>query len=224
MRSAAFILLAFASLGVAGYALWAYTLRPVGSTVHPEMMATYAVESIGILAHIFASAITLLLGPWQFVPAIRRRWPALHRWMGRAFLALGVLPGGLAGLYMAFHAYGGWVSTSGFALLAILWLFTAARAYQTARARDFAAHRRWMVRCFALALAALTLRIQLGLCAALGLAFDSYYPILAWISWIPNLIIAELLLRPRTSCKQTGAPAVPPGPLASATDRPQGAG
>ena len=49
-----------------------------------------------------------------------------------------------------------------------------------------------MVRCYALTLAAVTLRIQLGvLQAGLGLSFEEAYAVTAWFSWVPNLILAE---------------------------------
>ncbi len=203
MRSIAWVLCVVASLGVAGYAIVAYTAFPVGSTVHPQMRATYEVHRAGILVHIFASALALSLGPWQFVPAIRRRWPNAHRRIGRAYLMLGVLPGGLAALYMAMHAFGGIVSHIGFGLLAMIWVYTGMRGYQSARARDFVAHRAWMIRNFALTFAAVTLRIQLGASPISGLRFEMFYPILAWSSWVPNLIVAEWLVRMRKRKPQT---------------------
>lgn len=207
MNKLAVCLIWIGSIGVAGYALFAYAARPVGSTVHPAMMAVYAEHRVAILTHIVCSALTLLLGPLQFVPSIRARYPRLHRVSGRVYLGVGVLGGGCAGLYMAFHAFGGWVSTTGFAALAVLWLATGACALATARARRFNAHRRWMIRNFALAFAAVTLRVQLGLAAATGLPFDSFYPVLAWTSWLPNLVIAEWLVRRRTG---PGAPSTTP--------------
>jgi hypothetical protein len=194
-RKVLFWLITLASLGVAGYALVAYLAFTPGSTVHPQMRATYAQQRVGILMHVVGSSLTLLLGPWQFVPGVRRRYAAAHRAMGRVYLGVGVLLGGGAGLYMAFHSYGGWLAHSGFAVLALAWLYTGFRAFTAVRARDFDSHRAWMIRNFAMALAAVTLRVQLGACAAAGLAFDTYYPWLAWTSWVPNLIVAELLVR-----------------------------
>ncbi len=47
--------------------------------------ARYATEStlryVGLFVHIFASAITLILGPFQFLGGLRKRRPVLHRWM-----------------------------------------------------------------------------------------------------------------------------------------------
>jgi len=187
--------MALLSLGVAAYAMVVYSLFPPGRFVHPDMRAVYEANRAGIYLHAFASMLALALGPWQFLPALRRAKPVMHRWMGRVYLGVGVLIGGLAGLYMAAHAYGGPVSTAGFALLALLWLYTGGRAYAAIRRGDFAAHRRWMIRNFALTFAAVTLRLWLPLFAGLGIPFEAGYPVSAWISWLLNALAAEWWLR-----------------------------
>ncbi|MGH8618966.1 MAG: DUF2306 domain-containing protein [Burkholderiales bacterium] len=194
MRRAGFFALIFLSLGVTGYALAVYGFLPLGALLHPDMRATYEAQRLGITAHVFAAAVALTLGPFQFSTTLRARHPALHRWSGRLYLGVGVLVGGLAGLYMAVHAYGGTVARLGFACLALGWLYTGLRAYRAIRARDIAAHRRWMVRNFALTFAAVTLRLWLPASVASGIAFELAYPVIAWLCWVPNLLVAELWL------------------------------
>lgn len=194
-KPAAFWLMALLALGVAAYALVVYGVFPPGKFVHPEMRAAYEANRAAILLHAFASALALALGPWQFLPGLRRARPALHRWSGRIYLGAGVLLGGLAGLYMSMHAYGGAVAQSGFALLALLWLYTGWQAYAAIRRRDVASHRRWMIRNFALTFAAVTLRLWMPLFAGLGIPFDTAYPLIAWISWVLNLLVVEWWLR-----------------------------
>src|SRR5581483_9959784 len=81
---------------------------------------------------------------------------------------------------------------TGFAVLACLWLATAALALRAALRRDFVAHRRWMVRNYALTFAAVTLRIELPfMVAALGLPFLTAYAIVAWLCWAPNAVVAK---------------------------------
>lgn len=197
MKTLGIVLLWLSSVGVALYALAAYTLLTPGTTVHPQMKAVYAEERWGIMLHVLGAFCALFFGPAQFSRSLRARSPRLHRALGRVYLFAGVLVGGGAGLYMSFHAFGGALSTSGFATLSVLWLFTGALAFRSALRRDFASHRAWMIRNFALTFAAVTLRVQLGACAAAGLTFESFYPLLAWTSWLPNLIAAEWIARRR---------------------------
>lgn len=183
------------SVGVAAYALAAYLFFPLGAAVHPEMRESFEAHRLAVYVHVFGSAVALLVGPLQFRTGLRSRRPRVHRWLGRFYLGAGVTLGGLAGLFLAAHAYGGILSRLGFACLALAWLHTGARAYAAARSHDFAAHRRWMVRNFALAFAAVTLRLWLPGLVGLGVPFDLAYPVVAWLCWLPNMLVAERLLR-----------------------------
>jgi uncharacterized membrane protein len=198
LRRAGFPALVILSLGVAGYALVAYGLRPLGERVHPAMRAAFEAHAVGIRTHVFASALALLLGPLQFSTRLRSGMPQVHRWMGRIYLGVAVLVGGLAGLYMASFAFGGVPARLGFAGLALAWLYTGARAYAAIRNGDVVAHRRWMIRNFALAFAAVTLRIYLPAAFVLRMPFELVYPVIAWACWVPNLVVAEWIVR-RTS-------------------------
>ncbi len=183
--------------GVAGYALWVYGTMPIGVEVHPDMQAAFERNAPAVYSHIFASSIALILGPFQFSTRLRKRLPDLHRWMGRIYLLAGIFVGGLAGLYIARFAYGGLVTSVGFSALAIAWLFTGAMAYLSIRNRDVIAHRRWMIRNFSLTFAAVTLRIYLAMFFAAKVEFGVFYPLLAWLCWVPNLLVAEWLFNDR---------------------------
>lgn len=195
MRLTSYLALTLLSLSVAGYALLVYGFLPLGIAVHPDMRATYEAQRIGIHAHVFAALFALVLGPFQFSARLRSARPALHRWMGRLYLGIGVLVGGMAGLYMASFAYGGPVARLGFGLLALAWLYTGLRAYQAIRARKVMEHRRWMVRNFALTFAAVTLRLWLPASMLASLPFELAYPAIAWLCWVPNLLVAERMMR-----------------------------
>lgn len=195
MRPLANFLLYFLAIGVAGYAAVSYGLFPLGSLVHPEMKAVFEAHQIGIYTHIFASIVALALGPFQFSGALRQKYTAAHRVSGRVYL-VGVLIGGVSGLYMAQFAYGGLLARTGFTLLALGWLATGLMAYLAIRRRDATNHRRWMIRNYALTFAAVTLRIYLGLFFAAGVRFEDFYPLVAWLCWVPNLLVAEWLLKP----------------------------
>ena len=200
MKKTAWWLIAFLCVGVAGYAIYSYIILPPGTTVAPAMRAAYEEHRARILTHIIASATALLVGPFQFFPVVRNR-RSLHRKLGYIYFA-SVAIGGAAGFAMAFIAYGGLVSRMGFGTLAVLWLFTAARALLSVKNKDYSAHQTWAIRCFALTLAAVTLRIYLGLFFAAGFTFDAFYPALGWLCWVPNLLFVEwVLLKSRTTAQ-----------------------
>ncbi len=194
MKRFAFACLQALAMVVAAYAIWAYGLLPLGKLVGPEMRANFEAHRIVIYTHVFAATIALVLGPFQFYERLRRRWPRLHRLSGRIYLGVGVGLGGLAGLYMSTFAYGGLVAKSGFATLALAWLYTGLQAYRAIRKGAIAEHRRWIVRNFALTLAAVTLRILLPVSGISGIPFATAYPAIAWLCWVPNLLLAEWML------------------------------
>lgn len=145
-------------------------------------------------AHVGLAPVALFLLPFQFLSGLRARRPALHRWIGRTY-ALTVLLSGLGGLALALSTEAGLAAASGFAMLAVLWLVTTGAGVWTARAGDITAHRRWMIRSAALTFAAVTLRLELPLMIMGGLAFPTAYSIVGWLCWVPNLLLAEWLLR-----------------------------
>jgi uncharacterized membrane protein len=161
----------------------------------PEQRTVYTTHTFGLISHIVGAMLATILGPFQFLPRIRKgRFLKVHRWLGRIYL-LGVLVGGLGGLYMAFLAYGGLPARLGFATLAILWLFSAFRAYQHIRNKEIEQHKAWMIRNYALTFAAVTLRLWQVVFQVAGLEFLTGYIIVAWLCWLPNLFVAQWMVR-----------------------------
>jgi hypothetical protein len=173
----------------------------------------YLERQVGLYIHAFAIMFPLIIGPVQFflrrlTPEARRaKYLPLHRWLGRIYVT-GALIGGLAGLYLAIYAYGGFVSALGFGLLAVLLLTFTSIAYLRIRAKDEFSHKEWMTRSYALIFAAVMLRLQLGIYQGVfGIEEMAAYQATAWASWVPNLIIAEIINIRR---RQTEAPVTTP--------------
>jgi hypothetical protein len=186
-----FGLTVFLCIGVAGYALWAYGGGEQRVPVHPDMAAVFDAHRTLITVHAVGASIALLLGPFQFLDRFRTRSPRAHRITGYLYLLPGVGMGGVAGVLLSRYSYGGLVSNLGFGLLGCLWLFTGAMALTAAIQRRFEDHRIWMRRNFALSLAAVTLRLYIPASALAGIPFKEIYPAIAWLCWVPNLILAE---------------------------------
>lgn len=197
-------------LGVAGFALYGYFVLPPGSTVSPEMKATYAAHKPRILTHVFFAVLALATGPLQFIPTIRKH-RTLHRRLGYVYFT-SVFLGGLSGFALAFISAGGLTAHLGFGALAVLWLFSGYQALAAVRRRDFPQHEAWALRSFGLTFAAVTLRIYLGIFFALGVDFEVFYPLISWLCWVPNLVFVEWFILPaRPAARATIAPAPPLG-------------
>jgi hypothetical protein len=146
------------------------------------------------ILHTSFGGLALLLAPWQFVGWLRRSYPAIHRWVGRAYVGCALISG-VAAYPVAFGTIAGPIASAGFALMATAWLGTTLIAWRAVRQRRYAVHRRWMIRSFALALAAVTLRVALLVPTLTQLDFLPIYRVTSWASWIVNLLLAELWLR-----------------------------
>lgn len=141
-----------------------------------------------IRLHVVGAGLALLIAPVQLL--IYRRHRVLHRYLGRLYV-LAVIAGSLGGYYMAWHAYGGIISTLGLGILDTLWWSFTLLAVLHARSGDIAAHRRWMLRSFALTYAAVTLRLMSPF---LSLYLDpmTQSQLVYWLSWIVNLVLVQI--------------------------------
>ena len=166
----------------------------------PEVILANRFVSGWFALHVAGATVALALGPFQFSPRLRNARPRAHRWIGRTY-AVACLLGGTAGLVLALGASTGPISQAGFGLLAVLWLAFTVQGWRMAlQGRYRTDHRDWMIRSFALTFAAVTLRIYLPLSQVAGLPFEQSYQAISWLAWVPNLLVAELVLsrtRPR---------------------------
>ena len=159
----------------------------------------YVNRTVLLYIHLFPIMVAIIVGPVQFflrrlTPATRRaEYLPLHRWLGRSYIT-GALIGGVGALPLAFYAVGGFVSTVGFGLLAVLMLITTSIAYLRIRAKNESSHKEWMTRSYALIFAAVTLRLWFPFFQfALGIEEMEAYQATAWMAWVPNLIVAEII-------------------------------
>ena len=71
-------------------------------------------------------------------------------------------------------------------------------AYRYVTAGQIAKHREWMIRNFSLSLAAVTLRQYLPfMLFVMHWPFLRAYVPISWLCWVPNLILAEWIIRRR---------------------------
>lgn len=176
-------------LGSLGY----LTMNP--ENFFEQQRAVYVAHLTFLMTHIIASMLAILIGAFQFLPGLRKeRLLKIHRWLGRTYL-LSILFGSSSGLYMAQFAYGGIISELGFSALACIWLYTGFRAYKDIRNKDIEGHRQWMIRNYALTFAGVMLRIWVPVSLVMGIDFTAAYIVIAWLCWVPNLLVAEGIIR-----------------------------
>ena len=147
-------------------------------------------------AHIFSSLIVLLVGAILFSNFILKKYPKLHRWTGKLYVALLLLVSAPSGLVMGFYANGGWLAQLSFFILTPLWWWFTYKGFLTARQQDFKAHKKWMLRSYALTLSAISLRVyQMLLGSFFAVDPAAQYILVSWMSWVGNLIIIECWVR-----------------------------
>ena len=160
---------------------------------HP-VLRNFVERRIPLSIHAVSAAVALLVGPWQFLSSSRRHHPNVHRTLGRIY-ACAVLVGWLASIPVALHAETGLSASAGFLALGTCWIASTGFGVATVRGGKIAAHRRWMIRSYSLTASAITLRLYLALVVVTHISFVPAYTVIAWLCWVPNLVIVELALR-----------------------------
>jgi uncharacterized membrane protein len=157
--------------------------------------------------HIIFGGIALLVGWTQFSEHVRNKYRNIHLVLGKIYV-FAVFISGISALYIAVYATGGWVAKSGFFCLGIIWLFTTIQAYRHARSKFFSLHEKMMIYSFAACFAAVTLRLWLAPLSVLFGEFIPAYRLVAWLCWVPNIIVAFFIVRQKGLNRPIAIPAV----------------
>jgi uncharacterized membrane protein len=188
MRSLAWAIMTMLAIAISLYAF----LVMVSPTAGPPFVRERLIETPwAVYSHFTGSLWALAVGPWQLNRRFRERAWLRHRWLGRSYVA-GVGIGAIGAFALVPRVQTGAVAALGFGALGVLWSACTLAALLSIRAGEQEAHRRWMIRSYALTLAAVTLRIYLPVSIAAGVDFTAAYPVIAWACWVPNLLVAEL--------------------------------
>ncbi len=145
--------------------------------------------------HVLTSMLVLVAGFTQFSKRLYKY--KIHRNLGKLYVLVVVFLSGPTGLIMGYFANGGIYSQASFILLSILWILSTFLAFRYAVLRKFDKHRNLMIISYSLTLSALTLRAWKYLFTAvydLELRPMELYRIVAWLGWVPNLIVAIIII------------------------------
>ena len=157
-----------------------------------ELLAN-TIWNFGFYTHIILGGVALLIGWLQFNSKLRIQYLSVHRTIGKIYVAC-ALTSSLAGIGIGFFATGGFVPAAGFICLGIIWFATTLGAYLKIRTVNIEQHRSLMIYSYAACFAAVTLRIWLPLLIMIFGDFVIAYSIVAWLCWVPNMLVAKLIV------------------------------
>jgi uncharacterized membrane protein len=107
-----------------------------------------------LIPHTLCGVIALLAGPVQFSSRLRRRHLKFHRALGRIYV-ISVYVGALTGIALSLGRPG----LPGTCMQAAAWVVCTTAAWITARNRQIAQHRQWMIRSYAVTFTFVSTRV-----------------------------------------------------------------
>ena len=176
------------------------SLRLVELSGGAAVLPAKPTSPLPLVLHIVSASVYSVLGAFQFSAGFRRRRPGWHRVAGRLLVVLGLVVAlsalwltlftpyfeGSGALYQAFRLVFG----SAMVLSIVL-------GFLAIRRRDVARHRAWMIRAYAIALAAGAQVFTLGIGEAIVGKGDTSNALFAGAGWVINLAVAEWIIRRR---------------------------
>ena len=171
-----------------------------GPAIVPENPRAVA-DPLPVILHILSSFLFCTVGALQFLPSVRRHYPAMHRASGRMIAAAGCVSA-LTGLWMT-HFFAFPDELQGLLLywarIALsLWMVgLIAWAVIAIRSRNVLAHSAAMLRAYAIGQGASTQTV-LGIGWMVAVGTEPLGPLrdgMMVFAWALNLLIAELLIR-----------------------------
>ncbi|QJY49019.1 DUF2306 domain-containing protein [Pseudonocardia broussonetiae] len=180
-----------------------------GGTEAMPSDARYAASPLPVVIHIVCATVFAVLGAFQFSPRLRRRRPGWHRRAGRVLVVAGL---GVALTALWLNQFFPRADAAREVLYPLRTVFgvamvvTIVLGFTAARRRDFARHRAWMIRSYAIGLVAGTQVFTLGFGGVIFGTGDLTTALLLGAAWAINLAVAERQIRRRP---RRGSPAAP---------------
>jgi Predicted membrane protein (DUF2306) len=170
----------------------------------PLLPARSDPSSVPLVVHIVSVIVYAVLGAFQFSARLRRR-TGWHRRAGRLLVVAG-LAVALSAVWMTLfypRSEGGDLLFVFRLLAASGMLMSIVLGFLAIRRRDIPMHRAWMIRAYAIALAAGTQVFTLGFGEAIFGSSDLSIALLQAAGWVINLAVAEWLIARRVVRRPT---------------------
>jgi uncharacterized membrane protein len=165
--------------------------------VSPEQYGPYFwPRRWGLVLHVAGGVIALAVGLVQLWLGLTDRVARLHRALGKLYVGV-IIPGSIAGFYLALTITGNPPYAAGLFTLCVAWVITTSIGVQAISRRHVAQHREWMMRSYAVTFAFVTFRFGVDALMAQGLPAADAQAIMAWASWAVPLLLLEPLIQIR---------------------------
>jgi uncharacterized membrane protein len=180
--------------------LVAGSLRILEVTGGPQLLPAnprIAESPAPLVVHVVAAGVFAVVGAFQFPARLRRRHRTWHRRAGRVLVAAGLLVAG-SGIWMTLF----YPDAPGGALLWTARLLAGSAAavslvlgFAAIRRRDIGAHRAWMIRAYALSVAAGTQTLTQGVGEGVFGVTELSTGLSVSSAWLINAAVAEWIIR-----------------------------
>lgn len=160
----------------------------------PSFDAGFAEHPFITFLHILPGALFMILGPLQFLPGIRVKYPRFYRRSGGVVIFCGYIIG-LSALVMPFilKPIGGLNEAAATTFFAIYFLIALTMAWRKAQQGESVLYHQWMIRMFSIGLAIGTIRpIMVLFFVFSGLPPQVFFGTAFWIGFTLHLILAEV--------------------------------
>lgn len=197
IKKIGYIIIAILAMAIGLYPLMYFILdRTFGLLGNKsEALLADVFWNTGFYAHILFGGLALFVGWIQFSKKIRNKRLKLHRQIGLVYFIAAMISS-IAGIYIGFYATGGPIAMAGFIILGLIWFSTTLAAFLAIKNKNLAKHQQLMIYSYAACFAAVTLRIWLPLLIMWHQGdFIPAYRIVAWLCWVPNIIVAFIIVK-----------------------------
>ncbi|HEX6429061.1 MAG TPA: DUF2306 domain-containing protein, partial [Niastella sp.] len=148
-----------------------------------------------LLVHVICGLTASLIGPFQFMPGIRRRNLTLHRNMGKVYLGSITISTAVS-FYLVATSQVGIVYATGLAMLGVVWFGSTFMGYIAIRKGDVQMHKEWMIKSYVLTLSFVSFRLVEDLLARVGVStFLERKVLMTWACWAIPFFITEVVLQ-----------------------------
>lgn len=159
---------------------------------------------VAFYTHVFSSIFCLAAGFTQFSEYLRKNYEDLHKKVGKLYVYNILFINFPAALVMAYYANGFLPSKIAFFILDALWFWFTLKALIEIKRKNIRGHENYMIRSYALTFSAITLRTwKLILSNTISIDPVTLYIVDAWLGFVPNLLIAELIIWTKIKKKST---------------------